>query len=84
VPTLALGLRWPGATAAVVVASAGVAIGGSVYFFVAQQIGFAATYGWWVPAHGFPSVGLVMLLSFITFITVSLATSSESTRSAAG
>lgn len=83
VPTLALGLRWPGATAAGVVASAGVAIGGSVYFFVAQQIGFAATYGWWVPAHGFPSVGLVMLLSFITFIAVSLATSSESTRSAA-
>jgi sodium/proline symporter/sodium/pantothenate symporter len=77
VPTLALGLHWQGATAAGVVASASVAVGGSVYFFLAQQIGFAASHGWWVPAHGFPSVGLMMLLSFITFIAVSLFTADE-------
>lgn len=71
-PALVLGLRWSGATAAGVVASATVAIGGSVYFFIAQQLGFAASRGWWIPAHGFPSVGLVMLLSLITFVVVSL------------
>jgi Na+(H+)/acetate symporter ActP len=70
-PTLVLGLRWPRATAGGVVASAAVAIGGSIYFFVAQQLGFAASRGWWVPAHGFPSVGLVMLLSLITFVVAS-------------
>lgn len=73
VPTLVLGLHWPRATAAGVVASAWVAIGGSVYFFVAQQLGFAASHGWWIPPHGFPSVGFVMLLSLITFVLVSLA-----------
>jgi hypothetical protein len=30
-----------------------------------------------VPAHGFPSVGLVMLVSMITFIVVSLTTSAR-------
>jgi Na+/proline symporter len=73
-PTLVLGLHWPRATAAGAVASAAVAIVGSVYFFAAQQLGLAASRGWWVPGHGFPSVGLVMLLSFITFIAVSLVT----------
>jgi Na+/proline symporter len=73
-PTLVLGLHWRRATAAAAVASATVAIVGSVYFFAAQQLGFAASRGWWVPGHGFPSVGLVMLLSFITFIVVSLVT----------
>jgi SSS family transporter len=72
VPTLVLGLHWPRATAAGVVASTLVAIGGSIYFFVAQQLGFAASHGWWVPAHGFPSVGFVMLLSLITFVVASL------------
>lgn len=74
VPTLALGLRWRRATATGVMASTVVAIVGSVYFFIAQQLGFAASHGWWTPAHGFPSVGLVLLLSFIVFITVSLVT----------
>lgn len=74
VPTLVLGLWWPRATAAGVVGSAVVAIAGSIYFFIAQQLGFAASRGWWVPAHGFPSVGLVMLLSLITFVVVSFAT----------
>lgn len=77
-PALILGLRWPRATAAGVVASATVAIAGSIYFFVAQQLGFAATRGWWVPGHGFPSVGLVMLLSFITFVVASFATAPAS------
>jgi sodium/proline symporter len=75
VPTLALGLRWSGATAAGVVASTGVAIVGSIYFFMTNQLGFAANHGWGVPRFGFPSVGFVMLLSFIVFISVSLATS---------
>ena len=35
---------------------------------------FAANNGWWVPAHGFASVGLVMILSMLTFIVASLAT----------
>lgn len=83
VPTLALGLRWSGATAAGVVASASIAVAGSVYFFFAQQIGFAASRGWWTPAHGFPSVGLVMLLSFIAFIVVSLLTAPDPERRAA-
>jgi Na+(H+)/acetate symporter ActP len=74
VPTLVLGLHWSRATATGVVASATVAILGSIYFFTAQQLGFAASRGWWVPSHGFPSVGLVMLVSFITFIVASLAT----------
>jgi Na+/proline symporter len=74
VPTLVLGLWWRGATAAGVVASTTVAIVGSVYFFIAQQLGFAAGHGWWVPAHGFPSVGLVLLLSFIAFIVGSFLT----------
>jgi sodium/proline symporter len=71
VPALVLGLHWPRATAGGVVASTAVAIVGSVYFFIAQQLGFAGSHGWWVPAHGFPSVGLVMLLSLIAFIAVS-------------
>jgi sodium/proline symporter len=71
VPTLVLGLHWSRATAAGVVWSAGVAIAGSIYFFIAQQLGFAASHGWWVPAHGFPSVGLVMLLSFMSFVIAS-------------
>jgi sodium/proline symporter len=72
VPTLVLGLWWPRATASAVVASTIVAIVGSIYFFVAQQLGFATSHGWWVPAHGFPSVGLVMLVSLITFVLASL------------
>ena len=71
VPTLVLGLRWARATAMGVVASGAVAIAGSIYFFMAQQLGFAASRGWWVPANGFPSVGLVMLLSLITFVVAS-------------
>lgn len=71
VPALVLGLWWPRATAAGVIASTTVAIGGSIYFFMAQQLGFAARYGWWVPAHGFPSVGLVMLVSLMTFVIAS-------------
>ena len=74
VPALVLGLRWSRATAAGVVASATVAIAGSIYFFIAQQLGFAASRGWWVPGHGFPSVGLVMLLSLITFVVTSFVT----------
>jgi sodium/proline symporter len=74
VPTLVLGLRWSRATAGGVVASACVAIGGSIYFFIAQQLGFAASHGWWVPPHGFPSVGLVMLLSMMTFVVASFVT----------
>lgn len=74
VPTLALGLRWAGATSAGVVASTAIAIVGSVYFFIAQQLGFASSHGWWTPAHGFPSVGFVLLLSLIAFIVVSLVT----------
>jgi Na+(H+)/acetate symporter ActP len=57
VPALVLGLWWPRATAGGVVASTAVAIGGSIYFFIAQQLGFAARHGWWVPAHGFPASG---------------------------
>jgi Na+/proline symporter len=71
-PALVLGLRWERATGAGVVASAGVAIAGSIYFFIAQQLGLAASRGWWIPANGFPSVGLVMLLSLITFVIASL------------
>jgi sodium/proline symporter len=74
VPALVLGLWWPRATAGAVVVSTGVAIAGSIYFFVAQQLGFAASRGWWVPGHGFPSVGLVMLVSLISFIVASLLT----------
>jgi sodium/proline symporter len=73
-PALILGLWWPRATAAGAVASGIVTVAGSIYFFMAQQLGYAAAYGWWVPSHGFPSVGLVMLVSFATFIGVSLAT----------
>jgi Na+/proline symporter len=73
-PVLLLGLWWSRATAAGVVASGTVAIVGSIYFFMAQQLGFANSHGWWVPAYGFPSVGLVMLVSFITFLVVSLLT----------
>jgi sodium/proline symporter len=79
VPTLVLGLRWARATAAGVVASAVVAIAGSIYFFMAQQLGFAASRGWWVPANGFPSVGLVMLLSLITFVVASFLSEPVST-----
>jgi hypothetical protein len=57
-----------------VVVSTGVAIAGSIYFFIAQQLGFATSRGWWVPGHGFPSVGLVMLVSLISFIVASLLT----------
>jgi Na+(H+)/acetate symporter ActP len=73
-PSLILGLWWPRATAAAVVASGVVTVCGSIYFFMAQQLGYAAQHGWWVPAHGFPSVGLVMLVSFAVFVIVSLAT----------
>jgi Na+(H+)/acetate symporter ActP len=74
VPTLLIGLHWARATAGGVVASALVAVGGSLYFFLAQQLGLAASRGWWVPAHGFASVGLVMIVSMITFIVASLVT----------
>jgi SSS family transporter len=73
-PALVLGLWWPRATAAAVVASGVVTVGGSVYFFMAQQLRYAATYGWWVPSQGFTSVGLVMLLSFAVFVAVSFLT----------
>lgn len=73
VPTLVLGLYWPRANATGVVASVAVAIGGSIYFFLAQQLGLAASLGWWVPVNGFASVALVMLLSFLTFIVATLA-----------
>jgi Na+(H+)/acetate symporter ActP len=65
----------PRANAAGVVASTLTAMAGSIYFFIAQQLGFAASHGWWVPPHGFPSVGFVMLLSFIVFIVASLLVS---------
>jgi Na+/proline symporter len=74
VPTLALGLRWARATAAGVVASGSVAVVGSVYFFIAQQLGFANSHGWWLPTGGFPSVALVMLVSLMTFVAVSFMT----------
>ena len=74
VPTLVIGLHWRRSTAGGVVASAVVAVIGSIYFFIAQQLGFAANHGWWVPAHGFASVGFVMILSMLTFIVASLAT----------
>jgi len=77
VPTLVIGLHWARATAAAVVTSTVAALVGSLYFFAAQQLGFAASRSWWVPAHGFPSVGLVMLVSMITFIVVSLLTSAR-------
>jgi Na+/proline symporter len=73
-PALILGLWWPRATGAAVAASGVVTVAGSIYFFMAQQLGYAAQHGWWIPAHGFPSVGLVMLLSFVTFVATSLAT----------
>jgi Na+/proline symporter len=73
-PALILGLWWPRATASAVVASGIVTVAGSIYFFIAQQLGYAASHGWWIPAHGFPSVGLVMLLSFAVFVVVSLMT----------
>jgi Na+/proline symporter len=72
VPTLVLGLHWPRANAQAVIASTVVAIGGSLYFFFAQQLGFAARYGWWVPGRGFASVALVMLLSLMTFVVATL------------
>jgi len=72
VPTLVLGLRWPRANAAGVITSVIVSVVGSVYFFIAQQLGFAASHGWWLPGHGFASVALVMLLSFLSFILASL------------
>lgn len=71
VPALVLGLRWERATGTGVIASASVAIAGSIYFFMAQQLGFATSRGWWVPSGGFPSVGLVMLLSMMTFVVAS-------------
>jgi sodium/proline symporter/sodium/pantothenate symporter len=74
VPTLVIGLHWRRSTAAAVVGSATVAVVGSLYFFGAQQLGFAANHGWWVPAHGFASVGLVMILSLLVFIATSLVT----------
>jgi SSS family transporter len=72
VPTLVLGLHWPRANTAGVVASVAVSIAGSIYFFLAQQLGLAASLGWWVPQHGFASVALVMLVSFLTFIVATL------------
>jgi len=73
VPPLVLGLHWPRANATGVIASVSVAVIGSIYFFLAQQMGFAPRFGWWVPAHGFASVALVMLLSFATFVVATLA-----------
>jgi Na+/proline symporter len=73
-PALILGLWWSRATAAAVVASGVVTLVGSIYLFMAQQLGYAAQYGWWIPAHGFPSVGLVMLASFAVFVVASLLT----------
>lgn len=79
-PALILGLWWPRATAAAVVASGVVTVTGSIYFFMAQQLRYAADYGWWIPSHGFPSVGLVMLLSFAVFVGVSLMTPPQAGR----
>ena len=72
VPTLVLGLHWQRATASGVVASTAVAIVGSVYFFMAQQLGMSASLGWWAPTNGFASVGLVMIVSMLAFIGASL------------
>ena len=83
VPTLVIGLHWPRATAGGVVTSTVVAIAGSIYFFIAQQLGFAASRGWWVPANGFPSVGLVMLLSLISFVIASFLTRASEVEPAA-
>jgi Na+(H+)/acetate symporter ActP len=73
-PPLILGLWWPRATAAAVVASGVVTVTGSIYFFMAQQLGYASRFGWWIPSNGFPSVGLVMLLSFAVFVADRLVT----------
>jgi sodium/pantothenate symporter len=72
VPTLVLGLHWPRANTAGVLASVVVTIVGSIYFFLAQQLGFGASHGWWIPQSGFASVALVMLLSFATFVVASI------------
>jgi Na+/proline symporter len=80
VPTLVIGLHWRRSTAGGVVASVVVAVVGSIYFFMAQQLGFAANHGWWVPAHGFASVGFVMILSMLTFIVASLVTQPATAR----
>jgi len=74
VPTLVLGLHWPRANAAGVIASVTVAIVGSIYFFLAQQLDFASSHGWWIPRNGFASVALVMLLSFCTFVIATFIT----------
>ena len=72
VPTLVLGMYWPRANADGVIASVTVAIVGSIYFFLAQQLGFATRLGWRVPEGGFASVALVMLLSLLTFVSASI------------
>jgi len=72
VPTLVLGLYWRRANAVGVISSVTVSIVGSVYFFLAQQLDFAGSYGWWIPRNGFASVALVMLLSFMTFVVASV------------
>lgn len=74
VPALAIGLHWKRATAGGVVASVAVAVVGSIYFFVAQQLEFAQDHGWWVPANGLASVAWVMLLSMLVFIVASYLT----------
>ncbi|MDH4124720.1 MAG: hypothetical protein OEW64_02235 [Gammaproteobacteria bacterium] len=84
VPTLVLGLHWPRANTAGVIASVSVSIVGSIYFFLAQQLGLAASLGWWVPKHGFASVALVMLLSFVSFVIASLAGQSREASTATG
>lgn len=73
VPTLILGLHWQRANATGVIASVTVAIAGSIYFFLAQQLELGAIFGWWVPGSGMASVALVMLLSFATFIVATVA-----------
>ena len=81
VPTLVLGLHWPRANATGVVASVAVSIVGSVYFFLAQQLGLAERLGWWVPQHGFASVALVMLVSFVTFVVATMVGQIRDTQS---
>lgn len=84
VPTLVLGLHWPRANSAGVIASVCVSVFGSIYFFLAQQLGFAASHGWWVPQSGFASVALVMLLSFATFVVATLTAQSRVTADTTG
>jgi sodium/proline symporter len=81
VPTLIFGLHWRRANASGVIASSVVAIGGSIYFFVAQQLELASSHGWWVPESGLASVAMVMLLSLLTFVVATVVTQPRSQRS---